>query len=311
MTANVCTFVKEWNVGDPVIQKGLSSWQQKELAEQLKSVGSFHVNGNSFRPCGVSTSTLPAGFYDVLTDDSGLFFSTKKLGSEEITIFDSNNMSKVLDVVNQFWSQADVFRNAKLRHKIGILLYGIPGTGKTSLVNLLARNIINSGGYALALSNILLFPYAYEALRRFEPKKPILIAVEDLDGFDEEQTQKLLNIIDGLEDLNNIIFVSTTNYLDNIQPRMLRPCRFEHLIEIVPLDYKGRYLYLTNLCNKCNVPIDKARLVKMCTDTDGMPIVYLRDLFTSSYILELPYDEILVRLLDLHKRNLAESESSI
>ena len=119
----------------------------------------------------------------------------------------------------------------------GALLYGFPGVGKTSLVKQLAkdmsvRQIKNSFGYARKIA---------------EEGKRVFIAIDEIDDFGSKEYSKyqpggiskiiaLMTEIDGLKTESrvrkNLYIFGITNYLENVDSRLLRPGRLEEVIEI-------------------------------------------------------------------------------
>jgi len=51
-------------------------------------------------------------------------------------------------------------------------------------------------------------------------------------GVEERIVNQLLSILDGVEDLNNILVIGMTNRLDMLDPAILRPGRLEIHVEI-------------------------------------------------------------------------------
>ncbi|MBI3547934.1 MAG: ATP-dependent zinc metalloprotease FtsH [Elusimicrobia bacterium] len=149
----------------------------------------------------------------------------------------------------------------KLGGKIpkGVLLYGLPGTGKT----LLARAVAGEAGVPFFSSSgsefVEMFVGVGAARVRdlFEQAKksaPAVIFVDELDavgrhrfagiggGHDErEQTlNQLLVELDGFESKEGVILIGATNRPDVLDPALLRPGRFDRHINVPSPDLKGR-----------------------------------------------------------------------
>ena len=149
----------------------------------------------------------------------------------------------------------------------GILLYGTPGCGRTSII----KAIINE--YKLRPHYIHSLFDLYQLVIGNLPKRPTptdeihLVICEDVDctlfnrqkGFDQsEDTKKdddddgydngfgynkkkqvslsqVLNSIDGLVAPHNTIFIFTTNHIEELDPALIRPGRMDLHLEIKPI----------------------------------------------------------------------------
>lgn len=154
-----------------------------------------------------------------------------------------------------------------IKHEKGIIFYGPPGTGKT----LMARNLckmlntrepkivrgpeIMSKFVGQAEENIrMLFKEAEEDYAENGEKADLhIIVFDEIDsiagkrkngGVGEEVNNKvvaqILSVIDGVNPINNVILIGTTNRLDMIDEAILRPGRFGIKIMFSLPDLLGR-----------------------------------------------------------------------
>lgn len=164
--------------------------------------------------------------------------------------------NSLINKVNYFINNKDIYKEKNIPYHLGILLYGPPGTGKTSIIKALASHF----NFKMSIySNIICFikDMTRSSLNFFyDNDKPCLVVLEDIDLLvenkrdleglniidvdsinEKEITSKrilhdLLNSLDGITTEENFIIVATTNDLENIDPALIRPGRFDHLIEI-------------------------------------------------------------------------------
>ena len=140
----------------------------------------------------------------------------------------------------------------------GILLHGPPGTGKTLIAKALAKmtdsNFINIKGPELLSKWVGESEKGVrEIFRKARQVAPCIIFLDEIDalvpkrgssGSDSHVTEnvvsQILTEIDGLEELHNVLIIGATNRLDIVDDALLRPGRFDRIIEVPHPDPKGR-----------------------------------------------------------------------
>lgn len=145
------------------------------------------------------------------------------------------NIIKYLDI----WKyNKEFYANHSLPFKMCLLLYGKPGTGKTSIVKAIANHL------NLHINYINLGSINLDKLNSISAMNDSIILLEEIDlSTNKSSTSKdstnpeqiisvLLNILDGINSPENCIFIATTNYPENIDKRLMRPGRFNNGIEI-------------------------------------------------------------------------------
>ena len=155
-----------------------------------------------------------------------------------------------------------LFEHTKIRSSRGVLLYGPPGTGKTLLVKALASrsktNFITIRGPELVSKYVGETESAIrEIFRKAKQAAPCICFFDEIDslvptrsegktseGFADRVVSTFLTILDGTESLGNVILVAATNRIGAIDPALLRPGRFDHLIEIPLPDNNARKMIL-------------------------------------------------------------------
>ena len=140
----------------------------------------------------------------------------------------------------------------------GILLHGPPGTGKTLIAKALAKmtesNFISIKGPELLSKWVGESEKGVrEIFRKARQVAPCIIFLDEVDalvprrgsgGSESHVTQnvvsQILTEIDGLEELHNVLIIGATNRLDIVDEALLRPGRFDRIIEVPTPDSKGR-----------------------------------------------------------------------
>jgi cell division protease FtsH len=139
----------------------------------------------------------------------------------------------------------------------GLLLYGPPGTGKT----LLAKAVAHESGANFYLASASSFVEMFAGLgaariRRLflEARKnaPSIVFIDELDavgahrtghGFNREQDQtlnQLLVELDGFEGAEQVVVMGASNRIQDLDPALLRPGRFDRQMLVPPPDLAGR-----------------------------------------------------------------------
>jgi transitional endoplasmic reticulum ATPase len=140
----------------------------------------------------------------------------------------------------------------------GILLHGPPGTGKTLIAKALAKmtesNFISIKGPELLSKWVGESEKGVrEIFRKARQVAPCIIFLDEVDalvprrgssGSESNVTQnvvsQILTEIDGLEELHNVLIIGATNRIDIVDEALLRPGRFDRIIEVPNPDSKGR-----------------------------------------------------------------------
>ena len=140
----------------------------------------------------------------------------------------------------------------------GILLHGPPGTGKTLIAKALAKmtesNFISIKGPELLSKWVGESEKGVrEIFRKARQVAPCIIFLDEVDSLvprrgsgnsdshvTENIVSQILTEIDGLEELHNVLIIGATNRLDIVDEALLRPGRFDRIIEVGNPDSKGR-----------------------------------------------------------------------
>src|ERR1700748_1289724 len=152
---------------------------------------------------------LPPGIYSIRNSIQGIYFEKNEPDTSDLLRFEDENIDKCLKEITTFWSKKDLFEKHKIPYKRGILLYGMPGAGKSSLLKLVINEVVSMGGLALHFQYVGLFTMGLQQLRNIEKTTPIIVIMEDLDSLLEYNNQsEMLNMLDGVGGFENIIFIA-------------------------------------------------------------------------------------------------------
>ena len=194
-----------------------------------------------------STSTLDSGSYklnylnyphervdlkvdsDFETPKTHNFSGKDKLDKLFDSFFNENTLNKITSL--------------GFCHKVGVLLYGIEGSGKSTIIKYYCTKAIKK-------NNAIVFHITYNGIniskcwdfvqniRRIQ-NNPIIIVFDEFDQQMDSNEAFLKTVIDGNMSINNCIFFAATNYMDKIPKAMSeRPSRFKYSLNIEGMELK-------------------------------------------------------------------------
>lgn len=253
-----------------------------------------------FRPAGPTQDKLDSGVYTVEKDNYGIYFHRVKVLTDDLINLPDTANERVLEGMRKFWTRRDRYSEYGYLYKRGILLWGPPGGGKTATVTMLSRDLLAYGGLVILCDSPALTSRGLAALRRIEPDRPIVCIEEDIDEMISSHGEhELLALLDGENQVDNIVHVATTNYPERLGARIVnRPSRFDERIKIGMPTPEARMVYLSHTAKG----VSKDNLDKWVKDSDGFSVAHLRELTAAVLCLDQPYDEVIHRLKTMKHR---------
>jgi SpoVK/Ycf46/Vps4 family AAA+-type ATPase len=269
----------------------------------------WSVYGDTFSPCEKATKELPAGHYSIrVSNERGIFFAKKEIASDELMILPDTASDDVIASIESFWTKKEQYRAFKFLWKRGILLYGPPGSGKTCTVQIVANKIVEKGGLAIYVSNPQLTIQGLDLLRYIEPDRPVVVILEDIDAIIEKFGESdLLSLLDGEFQVDNAVFLATTNYPEELDDRIKnRPSRFDIVRKIGMPSEAARKMYLT--AKNPRIKDNEEELARWVKDTNEFSIAHMKELIISIECLELPYAECIERLEKMRNSDISSRD---
>jgi SpoVK/Ycf46/Vps4 family AAA+-type ATPase len=296
------------------------SLQENDMSEKSNNFTQWSILPNGvFAPAQDTVKRLSAGLYEIKFDNSlGTYTMVyQKLNADELFFLPSPEIEEVIDDIKKFWKKIETFKSYKFAHKRGILLYGEPGCGKSSIIQLCMKHIVEDmDGIVINIKdeddvdNYLSFIHNF---RKVEPDRPLIIIMEDLDsivGEDRYSTSRVLNVLDGIKQIENVVYIATTNYPEKLEERITdRPSRFDRRYEVQLPDAEMRMAYF-----KHKIPakdLKKLDIDQWVKDSDKMSIAHLRELVISTMVLGNTYEETIERLKNLKTKPRNKKSSSL
>jgi predicted AAA+ superfamily ATPase len=257
------------------------------------------LQNDQFAPSFVSISQVPSGLYEMKWNSSlqTWVVAKQELNIDELYELPSPEIESILSDIKIFWKKRETYKEYNFVHKRGILLYGDPGCGKSGIIQLCVKDLIeNENGIVINIKedeDFKAFVDFVPTIRSIEPDRALIVILEDIDslaGEDRYSTTKLLNILDGVKQIENVVYIATTNYPEKLQERITnRPSRFDRRYEVQMPSAEIREAYIKNKLTKND--LKKIDLKKWIDLTDGMSLSHLKELVISVVVMGKDFDE--------------------
>lgn len=255
-------------------------------------------NGRNFFPSESTVEQLPPGYYTVESTNTGLYFAQATMTLDGLIVLPDTTSEEILKHIEYFWTREEKFRELGFLWKRGILLYGPAGGGKTSTLQLLSKRIIEKGGLSIYLKSPQITTKGLEVLRRIEPKRPIIVLLEDIDAIiDDYGESSVLALLDGELQIDNVVFIATTNYPEKLDKRLVnRPSRFDLVRYIGMPSAEARTIYLKSKNPRLAKPENLKELTSWVEQTEGFSVAHLKELILAVEALNEPFENTIQRL---------------
>lgn len=258
--------------------------EEKKEDDEAEAKGTLcqyaHV-GTSYIPTTETIKKLPSGCYRVVILNHQLALDRIKIVTDKLIQFPDTKSDGVIAEVEEFWKLKKKFQEFGFSHKRGFLLWGPPGSGKTCTLSIIINKMVKAGGLVIVADSPNHLAGILPQLRTIEPKRPVVIVWEDIDAvIDQYGESEVLSILDGESQIDNVVFIATTNYPEKLDKRITnRPSRFDKIVKIGMPSDEARALYLKDKIGDV-VAKDGTDLVK---ETKGMSFAHMRELIVGIY----------------------------
>jgi len=250
---------------------------------------------------GKVAKRLPAGTYHFsIPMFSPPLFTEMEMNFDELIKLEGGIYDELRTYVDNFASDEgkEAHRTLGTLWKTGILLYGKPGTGKTSFMHQLIEWFIAKHDAIVIYGPATnMYSTIVETIRDGDPDRLIMIVADEFEKHSRGNAEMdILNFLDGHLSEPGVIYLAATNYMHKVSDRIKnRPSRFNFVKEI-PLpsaDHRAQIL-------KAKLPIEaqeKIDMVELAEQTAGLSIDHVKAVMT--YMLV--YKKTLEQAVDIAK----------
>jgi proteasome regulatory subunit len=241
-------------------------------------------------------------------------------------------LKEVIEAVELPLTEPELFETIGIEPPSGVLLYGEPGTGKTLIAKAVASSahatFIRMSGSDLVQKFIgegaRLVKDVFQLAR---DKSPSILFIDEIDAVGGMRTHdgttgsaevnrtmlQLLSEMDGFNSGGNVKIIAATNRIDLLDPALLRPGRFDRVIEVPVPDEKARLEILKIHTKPLNLAEDVS-LDKLSKMTDGLSGADLKIIVKEAgmFVLRRREKQINMKdMLDAFEKVTTEEEPSI
>ncbi len=289
---------------------------ERTQKENERSFERYLKQGNSYIPIGETIDILPSGFYKPVYDSyhDKTYLAKKAVIMPSLYILPNNIQTEILEDIRVFWESEERYKRFGSVYKRNILLYSLPGNGKTSLINIIAKKLIDDyDGVVIFIDSARELQSYREVMERFrsvEPKRRVITIIEDFERLakNDELVALMLQTLDGNGQFDNVVTIATTNYPEILEKRFTcRPSRFNLVIEYKKptADIRKAYMEAKLASGGIDITTEEMHktINKYVTRTEGYTFDFVKEVIQGIYIDGIDEDTVFERLESLIKKN--------
>lgn len=251
---------------------------------------------------------LESGYYTIgYNNQIGMYFQKQNVELNKLYRLPNDATNILLYDISKFWTLEETYKKYHRVFRRNYLIYSAPGTGKTSTINLMCKELVELYNGIIFFLNtadeIRLFPDAMRRIRKIEPNRKVIAVIEDIDSFIHESPQlntMILNVLDGNLKLSGVVTIATTNHIEMLEDRYTnRPSRFDRVVEFPLPNAESRKIFI----EKTVLPedIEKINLDEWVEKTEGFTIDHINELILLFFVFGHSEEESFESLFNMTK----------
>lgn len=219
------SFYPEHRLKVQFFGKDRYKYREEFLKNAMKITDDKHIRVQHLNEYTMSCDILPHSFENI--------------------VLNKTVKNSIISGLTNWKNSADWYEKHQLVHKIGLFLYGKPGTGKSTIAKAVSAMFNNAPILTIDTSNIM---NSINGILKMRNKYDgiIIVLIEDFDMYlknredtendnvdAEQKKQQNLNqnaifqLLDGVYSTEDTIYIATTNYKERIDPALIRYGRFD------------------------------------------------------------------------------------
>merc|ERR1711871_791963 len=232
--------------------------------EYYVSVLSF-VNQDLLEPgCSVLTHNKVMGIVGLLGDSNNPMVSVMKVEKAPLESYADiggleTQIQEIKEAVELPLTHSELYDDIGIKPPKGVILYGVPGTGKTLLAKAVANQ--TSATFMRIVGSELIQKYlgegpklVREVFRVADENAPAIVFIDEIDAVGTKRYDsqsggtreiqrtmlELLNQLDGFDERGDVKVIMATNKIESLDPALIRPGRIDRKIEFPLPDVKTK-----------------------------------------------------------------------
>lgn len=253
------------------------------------------ANHDTFWGATQTFNHLPPGLYRCgFSQSQGPVLERQLIETDNLMELPDEASASIIAEFDQFWTLKESFVSRGFLHKRGFLLWGPPGSGKTSTLQILTKHLIEHNGVVLFLDHPDLAAKCLQMLRAIESTRPVVAIMEDIDALvNKHGENEYLALLDGEAQVDNVVFVATTNYPERLDRRFVdRPSRFDTIKYVGMPTAAARRAYF-----QAKEPSLKGKeLAYWVQESEGLSVAHLKEMIIAVKCFGHKVEDTIARL---------------
>jgi hypothetical protein len=243
----------------------------KEIFEMLEKHPNLEMDmgGNLMTEWDASDTNdtvcdLPGGFY--VHEPPGHYEPEKLIPT---TLRDDNvteipdTFDPIVNDIRTFLQGEEIYRDIGVQYRRGLLLYGPPGEGKTTMIRTILKKEIPSDAIIVWLEKLP----TNDLIRKFKElesgRLKVFVFEELVSVIETLKMERLLDFLDGERSIDKSLIIGTTNYPERLPSNIVdRPSRFDKLYKVGSASKNTRKAILSHYLSKQDITDEEVELTK-------------------------------------------------